>query len=468
MLFHEAPYLGLLLATFVVHWWVARTATSRNVVLLIASVVFYANWSPWLVLLVVATAAYDYRMAIAIERASTPSARRVRLAAAIAVPLALLAYCKYTNFLVAQAWPLLRAFGWPAPPPVFDVVLPLGISFYTFETIAYVVEVHRRHVAAERRLADYALFLLFFPHLIAGPIVRPQQFLPQIRRARRLDWSRVELGVRLFVLGMLKKAFVADQMALVVDPVFASPGAYATSTLWTAVVCYAVQIYCDFSGYSDMAIGSAHVLGIALPENFRMPYFATSPAEFWRRWHVTLSTWLRDYLYIPLGGNRRGTLATYRNLFVTMLLGGLWHGAAWTFVVWGAYHGALLCLHRAIPWPAWTGRRWTRPLAVATTFVLVCIGWVFFRATSLSDAGTILERLVVPTPGLTLAPDVNALVGGIMAVVLAAHLVGTFVDVPRLVRSLPGPLLGAAVACGFLVAGLLAPAGGGAFIYFQF
>jgi alginate O-acetyltransferase complex protein AlgI len=468
MLFHEAPYLWLLLATFVVHWWVLGGTRARNLLLLGASVVFYAHWNPWLVLLVLATAAYDYRMARAIEEAPTDGARRARLIAAVAVPLGLLAYFKYTNFLVALAWPLARAFGAPAAPRVFDVVLPLGISFYTFETIAYVVEVYRRRIPAERRVLDYALFLLFFPHLIAGPIVRPAQFLPQLRRSHRLDWSRVELGVRLFVLGMLKKAVVADQLALVVDPVFATPAAYGSATIWTAVVCYAVQIYCDFSGYSDMAIGSAHCLGIALPTNFRMPYFAASPAEFWRRWHVTLSTWLRDYLYIPLGGNRHGTLATYRNLFVTMLLGGLWHGAAWTFVVWGAYHGALLCVHRVIPWPAWSERRSLRPLAVAATFLLVCVGWVFFRAASLADAGTILGRLLVPSSGLTLAPGVNALVAALVGSVLVAHLIGTFVDVPRAARALPAPVLGAALACGVLAAALLAPDAGGAFIYFQF
>ena len=468
MLFHNAPFLWLLLATFVGYWWVLRSQGARNLLLLAASVVFYAHWNPWLVLLVVATAMYDYRMARAIEDAPTERARGARLVAAIAAPLGLLAYFKYTNFLVAQAWPLLRALGVPDAPPVFDIVLPLGISFYTFETIAYVVEVYRRRIPAERHLANYALFLLFFPHLIAGPIVRPGQFLPQVRRARRLDWSRVELGVRFFLLGMLKKAVVADQLALIVDPVFARPDAYATRTIWTAVVCYAVQIYCDFSGYSDMAIGSAHLLGITLPTNFRMPYFAANPAEFWRRWHTTLSTWLRDYLYIPLGGNRRGTFMTYRNLLLTMLLGGLWHGAAWTFVVWGAYHGTLLALHRAVPWPGWTGRPLLHPLRVALTFLLVCVGWVFFRAPSLEGAGAVLARMFAPAPGLVLAPAVSALVAAILGTVLLAHLVGTFANVPRLIRILPAPLLGTALACGFLLAGLLAPDTGGAFIYFQF
>jgi|SRR5581483_2879401 len=467
MLFHEARYLWLLLVTFVAYWCVARTRRARNTLLLAASVVFYANWNPWLVLLVASTAIYDYRLARAIEAAPTARARRTRLVAAIAVPLGLLAYFKYTNFLVAQAWPLLRVLGM-REPPVFAIVLPLGISFYTFETIAYVIDVYRRRIPAERRVGDYALYLLFFPHLIAGPIVRPGQFLPQIRRDRALDWSRVEAGVRVFVFGMLKKAVVADQLALVVDPIFAHPDAYATGTVWIAVVCYAVQIYCDFSGYSDMAIGSARLLGITLPTNFDMPYFAANPAEFWRRWHITLSTWLRDYLYIPLGGNRHGTLATYRNLFVTMLLGGLWHGAAWTFVVWGGYHGALLVVHRAIPWPAWTGRRALRPVRVVLTFGLVCVGWVFFRAPSLGGAGTMLAQMFVPTPGLTLAPAVTALVAVILGTVLVAHLVGTFADVPWLVRALPAPVVGTAVACGFLLAGLLAPDTGGAFIYYQF
>ena len=465
MLFHDAPFLWLLLATCVAYWGVLRTRRARNLLLLGASVVFYTRWSAPLVLLVVATALYDYGMALAIEAAPTARGRRARLVAAVVVPLGLLAYFKYTNFLVAQVWPL---FGASRPPPVFAIVLPLGISFYTFETIAYVIDVYRRRIPAERDIVNYALFLLFFPHLIAGPIVRPGQLLPQLRRGRALDWSRVEVGVRLFVLGMLKKAVVADQLALIVDPVFARPDSYATGTLWTAAVSYAVQIYCDFSGYSDMAIGAAHLLGITLPTNFRMPYFAANPAEFWRRWHITLSTWLRDYLYIPLGGNRHGTLMTYRNLLLTMLLGGLWHGAAWTFVVWGGYHGMLLALHRAIPWPAWTGRPSLRPLRVALTFLLVCVGWVFFRAASLGLAATMLARMFAPAAGLGLAPGVSALVAAILGTVLVAHLVGTFADVPRLVRAVPAPILGTALAGGFLLAALLAPDTGGAFIYFQF
>jgi alginate O-acetyltransferase complex protein AlgI len=402
MLFHTAPFLWLLAVTFVVHWWVLRSRRARNLFLLAASIAFYANWNAWLVVLVASTAVYDYRMARAIEDAPTERARRVRLIAAVAVPLGLLAWFKYTNFLVAQAWPLVRVLGTSAPPPVFDIVLPLGISFYTFETIAYVVDVYHRRMRAERRVSDYALFLLFFPHLIAGPIVRPERFLPQVRRGRRLDWSRVELGTRLFVFGMLKKAVVADQLALIVDPIFAAPGAYATRTIWTGVVCYAVQIYCDFSGYSDMAIGSAHLLGIALPENFRMPYFAANPAEFWRRWHISLSTWLRDYLYIPLGGNRGSKLAGYRNLMLTMLLGGLWHGANWTFVVWGALNGGYLVagnltagLRKRYALAIGLDRapRLLAVIQVLVTFVLACIAWVFFRARTVGQGYTIVRTI---------------------------------------------------------------------------
>jgi len=465
MLFHSAPFFWLFAITFAVYWWALRSQRARNVWLLLASVVFYAHWNAWLVLLVVFTAIFDYWMARWLEGARSPAARRWLLAGGVALPLGLLAFFKYTNFLVDLAWSGLGARG---PSPVYDIVLPLGISFYTFETISYVVDVYRRRIPAEKDPLDYALFLLFFPHLIAGPIVRPGFFLPQIQAERRLDWARVEGGARLFLLGLLKKAVVADQLALVVDPVFAAPGAYASATLWVAVVCYAVQIYCDFSGYSDMAIGGAHALGITLPVNFRMPYFSANPAEFWRRWHISLSTWLRDYLYIPLGGNRKGTGATYRNLLVTMLLGGLWHGAAWTFVLWGAYHGLLLALHRAIPWPAWTGHRALHPVRVAATFLLVCIGWVFFRAQSLADARLILGRMFAPAPGAVLAPEVAALVAAILAAVLAAHLVATFADVPRFARRLPAPLAGLAMAALLLLAQVLAPDSGGAFIYFQF
>ena len=309
MLFHSYPFFVLFAVTFLVYWTL-QSHRIRMIWLLGASIAFYARWNPWLVSLVLFTAAVDYKVAHLIEGAKTPRRRRAFLIAGVAVPLGILAYFKYTNFLLDIAWTSLDWFGLQSDHPAISIILPLGISFYTFETISYVVDVYRGRVRAERNIIDYALFLMFFPHLIAGPIVRPGYFLPQTRRLKRFDWSRTYLGARLFVLGLVKKAVIADQMALVVDPIFAHPAAYSTSANWAAVICYSIQIYCDFSGYSDMAIGTAHALGFKLPRNFNMPYFASSPAEFWRRWHISLSTWLRDYLYIPLGGNRGGRAET--------------------------------------------------------------------------------------------------------------------------------------------------------------
>ncbi len=449
-------------------YWSLRSQRSRMVVLLLASIYFYARWNPWLVGLVLATALFDYWIAIKIEDTHEPRRRRLLLAVSLCVTLGLLAYFKYTNFLVGLVWPALAELGAGGGAPVFDIVLPLGISFYTFETVSYVVDVYRKKLPAERRILDYSLFLLFFPHLIAGPIVRPADFLPQLRRLAVFDWTRLELGLRLFVLGFIKKAVIADQVARLVDPVYAAPAEYSSAAIWAATIGYAIQIYCDFSGYTDMALGCAHAFGLRLPVNFDLPYFSLNIAEFWRRWHISLSTWLRDYLYIPLGGNRGSSAATYRNLLLTMLLGGLWHGAAWTFVAWGAYHGALLAIHRAVPWPSWLGHWALVPVRAAFTFLCVCLGWVLFRAQSLSDAGVVYSRMFTPAAGISLEPSVVAVFAALLAVVFAAHVVARFWNVESLVRRAPAPLVAAGLAVALLVAQLLAPAEGGAFIYFQF
>jgi alginate O-acetyltransferase complex protein AlgI len=458
MLFHSVRFLQLYLLTFALYW-ALRSQRARMLVLLLASVYFYARWNALLVLLVIGTALFDYWIAMRIEEAADRRAKRMLLVASLCVSLGLLAFFKYTNFLVSVVW---------SDAPLFHIVLPLGISFYTFETISYVVDVYRGRIPAERSLLDYALFLLFFPHLVAGPIVRPADFLPQLAELRRFDWARLELALRLFALGFVKKVVLADSLAQVVDPVYAAPAQFATGALWVATFAYALQIYCDFSGYTDMALGIAHSFGLRLPTNFDVPYLSLNIAEFWRRWHISLSSWLRDYLYIPLGGNRHGELATYRNLLVTMLLGGLWHGAAWSFVAWGAYHGALLALHRALPWPRWLGRTELVPARAAVTFLCVCLGWVLFRAHGLGDAGVIYARLFAPSDGITLAPSVLRVFAAVAAVVLCAHLVGRFADVESLARRLPAPLAAGALAAFALAAQLLAPDSGGAFIYFQF
>ncbi|HBZ70036.1 MAG TPA: MBOAT family protein [Deltaproteobacteria bacterium] len=467
MLFHSIEFLQLFVVTFVLYWSL-KSQRLRLGTLVLASVYFYARWNPWLVFLLIFTALFDFSIARGIERAQSQRVRRALLVLSLCVSLGLLGFFKYTNFLLGLVWPAVRPFGVVSDPPFLKIILPLGISFYTFETISYVVDVYRRRIPAERRLLNYMLFLMFFPHLIAGPIVRPGDFLPQLERLRRFDWSRIELGARLFLLGLLKKAVIADQLAQVVDPVYAAPAGFGSGAVWVATLAYAIQIYCDFSGYSDMAIGCAHCFGLKLPRNFNLPYLSQNVAEVWTRWHISFSTWLRDYLYIPLGGNRGGRLATYWNLIVTMLLGGLWHGAGLTYVCWGLYHGILLALHRAVPLPRWVGHTALAPLRIAVTFLLWCFGVMLFRAQNLGDAGVILLRMLVPTRGAELAPSVALVFGAIFAVVLIASLAGRFLDVEASMRRAPVPLAAGALAVGLLLAQILSPNAGGAFIYFQF
>jgi alginate O-acetyltransferase complex protein AlgI len=467
MLFHSYAFFILFAITSVVYWSV-KDEPKRVAWLVLASIVFYANWNPWLVFLVLFTAGFDFFIAQRIEAETSARRRKLLLVTSIAVSLGLLAFFKYTNFLIYNGCSMLHWFGFEPPKSMLKIVLPLGISFYTFETISYVVDVYLGRIKAERTGLNYALFLTFFPHLIAGPIVRAGHFLPQVKRRKFLNWERAQLGARLFLFGLFKKAVIADQLASLVDPVFANPGVCSSATIRAAVVCYAVQIYCDFSGYSDMAIGAAHALGYQLPENFNMPYFSLNIAEFWRRWHISLSTWLRDYLYIPLGGNRHGTAKTYRNLMITMLLGGLWHGAGWSFVFWGFYHGVLLAVHRAVPWPSWLAKKVFIPFRWAATFLCVCVGWVFFRARNFSDAFLMLRRMFVPTRGLELPSHVTMLVAGVLVLVFAAHSLGTLLDWEKIQRRIAFPLVAAAMAAGFLLVQILIPDTGGAFIYFQF
>jgi alginate O-acetyltransferase complex protein AlgI len=272
--------------------------------------------------------------------------------------------------------------------------------------------------------------------------------------------------VQLFLLGLFKKSVIADNVALAVDPVFAEPGSFGSGALWLAVLGYAVQIYCDFSGYTDMALGLAHTLGFKLPNNFNAPYLATSPSDFWKRWHISLSRWLRDYLYIPLGGNRKGPVRTMVNLFITMLLGGLWHGANWTFVAWGAYHGVLLAIQRILPksleHPAF------RPVGMFVTFLAVSVGWVLFRAQTFADAITILRGMVIPTNGYELVGDGGALVVVCLTVTLVGQAIGQWRGSKQAVLRLPAPLAGAIMAAALTLALLLTPGDGKAFIYFTF
>ena len=309
MLFCSRPFLLFFLVVFIVHWLLPWNR-ARVLLLLAASFVFYGVWNKWLACVVAISAMLDYSIAIGMECTTARSWRRLLLLSSLVMNLGLLVYFKYANFFLQSLETALRATGLEASLPVLSVILPVGISFYTFEAINYTVDVYLGRIRAERDPTHFMLFILFFPHLVAGPIVRARDFLPQVSRPKRWCWLRLHLGARLILLGLLKKLALADRMPAYVDPVFADPAHFSTATLWLAAVGYALQLYGDFSGYSDMALGLAHLLGYRLVQNFDMPYLSANMGEFWRRWHISLSMWIRDYLFIPLGGSRGGTWRT--------------------------------------------------------------------------------------------------------------------------------------------------------------
>lgn len=377
----------------------------RNGFLTLASYVFYGWWEPWFVLLMMASTGLDYVCGGIIgEPGASERRRKLALAAAIVGDVGMLAFFKYFTFTAENLNRLLSEFG-AGSLPVWQIVLPIGISFYTFESLSYTIDVYRGAATPARRLSDISCFVSLFPHLVAGPIVRYNILAEQIRH-REHTIDKFSAGVAMFMLGFAKKILLANPMGRVADAVF-SASAPLPVDAWVGVIAYAFQIYFDFSGYSDMAIGLGRMFGFVIPENFRSPYLAESITDFWRRWHISLSTWLRDYIYLPLGGNRKGPRRTYINLALVMLIGGLWHGAAWQFVVWGGYHGTLLAFER------WMGKRspyqwlprWGR---VAVTFVLVLFSWVLFRAPNLEHAVMYLGAML----GATASTGAAALLAG--------------------------------------------------------
>jgi alginate O-acetyltransferase complex protein AlgI len=357
-----------------------------------ASCFFYAAWDWRFLSLLFAVSAIDYYCAWRIHDAHIVGRRRAWLALSLCSNLGLLGYFKYANFFLDNFNGLFGA--WGSHIPAAHVLLPAGISFYTFKTMSYTIDVYRRELEPCHSWINYATFVTFFPELIAGPIVRGSVFLPQMTRDIGPARERMVSGLTLFGQGLIKKLLFADRLATIADPIFGNPALYAPATIWCGVLAYALQIYCDFSGYSDMAIGTARMIGYDLPENFRMPYTSSSITEFWRRWHITLSTWLRDYLYIPLGGNRRGHLRMHVNLMLTMLLGGLWHGASWNFVLWGGLHGFALAVHKLFV--KWRGQRFQVPvwLGWMLTFLFVLLTWVPFRARSFAASLLMLRKML--------------------------------------------------------------------------
>jgi D-alanyl-lipoteichoic acid acyltransferase DltB (MBOAT superfamily) len=365
----------------------------RWAMLLGASAVFYMAFIPKYILILVFTILMDYVAGLAIER-SMGRARAWWLGASIAANVGVLAFFKYFNFLGDNLATFTHAMGWSWAPARLEIILPLGLSFHTFQSMSYTIEVYRGTQPAERHLGIFSLYVLFYPQLVAGPIERPQNLLPQFREHHTFDYERASDGLRLMAWGFFKKILIADRLAMLAEPVFNEPGRYQGLPLLVGMLAFSVQIYCDFSGYSDIARGAARVMGFRLMLNFDRPYLAASIPEFWRRWHISLSTWFRDYVYFPLGGNRVPPWRQHVNVAAVFLLSGLWHGANWTFVVWGALHALCFIVARA------AGARQTPPdprplrlLKVASTFLLVTLAWVFFRSRSFGDAWQMLSHL---------------------------------------------------------------------------
>ena len=373
-----------------------RQPIARKVILLLASCVFYAWWD-WRFLGILAAVTFlDYYISHFLAETRDSRMRLALLWSSIAINLGFLGFFKYYNFFIDTFNSFSAILGWRLG--TLNIILPIGISFYTFETLSYVIDVYRGVTRPAGSLLDYAIFITFFPRLVAGPIMRAREFLPQLERGIHLDLNNLIEGVQLFLRGMLKKVVVADNLAIAVDSIYQAPTVFAAPTVWLAILAYSIQILYDFWGYTDMARGIGRILGIELPLNFDAPYTSQSITEFWNRWHISLSTWLRDYLYIPLGGNRNGRTRTYLNIMITMLLGGLWHGASWNFVLWGGLHGAYLAVERFLtggkpapsPWSSF--RAWGRSLLV---FLVVTITWVPFRSPDWHTTLLIFRKLML-------------------------------------------------------------------------
>ncbi len=405
MLFNSIEFLIFLPIVLIIYFLLSRK--HQNFFLLAASIFFYASWNWVFIFPLLSSTCIDYYCAKKMERqiqeGKPKSARKRYMVLSLVTNLGLLAYFKYFNFFSENIQAILDSAGIAHAHWALDVILPVGISFYTFQALSYTIDVYRGEIHATQSFFDFLLAVLFFPHLVAGPIQRANNLLAQIANKRRVSREQVVDGLHLIAAGYLKKVFIADNLSPIVDRLFAQGSTTGFETL-VATYAFAVQIYCDFSGYTDIARGVAKLMGFEFVLNFNLPYFATNPQDFWKRWHISLSSWLRDYLYISLGGNRGGAWFLYRNLMLTMIIGGLWHGAAWNFVLWGLYHGTLLVAHRisepylkivAAGIPKNVTFLWYL-LRLFVMFHLTCYGWLLFRATSLQQVLSMTESLLHP------------------------------------------------------------------------
>ncbi len=483
MLFPTLNFGLFFLVVFAASWAMIGRPEARKGLLLAASFFFYGYWDWRFLSLLAASAAINYLAGIAITRETVDGRRKLAVGLAVAANLIILGFFKYYDFFTESLSDVLGTVGLERDMLLLDVILPIGISFFTFQGISYVVDVYRRNIPAVDGPLDLFLYISFFPQLVAGPIVRAADFLPQLKKTPTLDMATVTFGFVLIVVGLLKKMIVASYLATeIVDDVFSFPA--GSSSLDLLVGCYAfvVQIYCDFSGYSDIAIGASQVLGYDLMLNFRQPYHAATVQGFWRRWHISLSTWFRDYLYIPLGGNRVSTARRYANLFVVFVVSGLWHGAAWTFVAWGALHGFYLVFGM---WTREARKRFAdaigltrapllyKGLQIATTFLLVTWAWIFFRADSIADAWYVGTHLFAASPP---GADVYLSMGsydfwvGVAAIAIleAVHLGQRGVRLRPWLAERPTAVRWGLYYAAVMLLLLFANTDGGKFIYFQF
>jgi len=473
MLFNSLTFV-VFFALVVTAYWTMRDWEARKNLLVLASYIFYGAWNPPFAALLFATTALDFYLGRRIAQEKTPANRKMWMIISVAVNLSILGFFKYGNFLLENfQWVLARG-GIAYKPPHLDVFLPIGISFYTFHSLSYTLDIYRGVMQPTKRLRDFALAVSFFPQLVAGPIVRAGDFLPQLAAAPKRQKGRFLWGLLLMTLGLFEKVVLADTMlAGSADKIFGYPGPLVAIDSWLGVMAFAGQIFFDFAGYSTCAIGAALCLGFHLKDNFRFPYAAIGFSDFWRRWHISLSTFLRDYLYIPLGGNRRGASRAMMNLVIVMFLGGLWHGAAWTFVVWGLLHGSYLVIERILE-RFFAGRAWTQSFGTQlllglATYAAVCLAWVFFRASDFTIATRLLRGMFGGhAQGDAILSTTEMLqIGIVTAGMLCAHWALRDTSIEAAVARLPRWVVTAVWA---LMAGALIFTQGNsnAFIYFQF
>ena len=432
MTFNSAVFFAFL-AAFLPPYFALSSWRAKKIWLLIGGLVFYGWFNPAYLGLVFLSTTIDFVCVRVMSTRDDARTRKLALTTSVISNLTILATFKYFDFFTGSVKGALHAVGFDVATPTLALVLPIGISFYSFEAISYAVDAYKKRTTVARSYLDLLLFITFFPHLVAGPIVRARDFLPQLETPRRITSEGVATALQWIVVGYFFKIGVADNLSSSVDRVFTAPGTASTTEAWLGTLYFSVQIFCDFAGYTLIARGLAKLIGFDLTSNFEDPYIARGFSDFWKRWHISLSSWLRDYLYIPLGGNRGGRRGTYRNLMITMLLGGLWHGAAWTFVAWGALHGTYLVVEHALrvrggPKPAAEAKR---PLLldlahIAFTFLLVLVAWVFFRAASLSDAFIVLRAMFWVSSFKMTLPAKAMLKDGIWLVPIALYYVHAY------------------------------------------